>query len=164
MSNRRTARHRALQALYAQELSGDSAKHIIANIIEPDLQKATLALRFSEKLFLRTVDNAERADALIEQYTRNWELSRIALVDRLVLRMAITEMLDFEDIPPKVTINEAIETAKRFSTDKSGVFVNGVLDAILIDLHQQGKIKKSGRGLVGMDSVQRRSAKASSAS
>lgn len=160
MSNRRIARHRALQGLYAQEIAGDKARHVIEHIIEPDLKSDTLVLRFAEQLFLRTVDGSEDADALIEKYARNWELSRIALVDRLVLRMAITELLTFEDIPPKVTVNEAIEVAKRFSTDKSGVFVNGVLDAILADFSREGRLQKTGRGLIGMETLPRPSAEA----
>ena len=70
--------------------------------------------------------------------------------------MAVCEFLSFEDIPPKVTINEAIDIAKRYSTDKSGKFINGILDATLLDLQKQGRLKKSGRGLIGMQSIQSR--------
>jgi N utilization substance protein B len=69
-------------------------------------------------------------------------------VDRLTLRMAITEFLHFEDIPPKVTINEAIEVAKSYSTEQSGTFLNGILDAVLKTLKTEGRLRKSGRGLV----------------
>ena len=65
-------------------------------------------------------------------------------------------MLSFEDIPPKVSINEAIEIAKKYSTPRSGQFINGILDAALMDLHQQGRLVKSGRGLVGMGSLRAR--------
>jgi N utilization substance protein B len=150
MSTRREARERTLQALYARELSGDSADHVIETALRPGLEdpKHPQPYRFAERLFLRTLDHAEEADALIVEHVRNWELDRIALLDRLVLRMAITEILYFDDIPPKVTINEAIEVAKAFSTDRSGPFVNGILDATLKGLREQGRVKKSGRGLI----------------
>ncbi|MFT5143469.1 MAG: N utilization substance protein B [Rhodothermales bacterium] len=139
-----------MQALYAFELGGGEAEHIMSTLIEPPLSDDTPSLRFAEKLFLRCLDNMEDADRIIALHTQNWDLSRIALVDRLVLRMAICELMTFEDIPPKVSINEAIEVAKKYSTGKSGQFVNGILDAALESLKAEGKLNKSGRGLVGM--------------
>jgi len=70
--------------------------------------------------------------------------------------MATTELLKFEEVPPKVSVDEAIEIAKRYSTPRSGTFVNGVIDAILLDLHDQGRLNKTGRGLIGMDTIQER--------
>ena len=150
MSTRREARARTLQALYAREVSGDPADHVIKTVLRPGLEdpQHPQPYRFAERLFLLTLDHADEADALIVDHVRNWELERIALLDRLVLRMALTEILRFDDIPPKVTINEAIEVAKAFSTDRSGPFVNGILDAALKTLREQGRVKKSGRGLV----------------
>ena len=78
----------------------------------------------------------------------NWEFNRLAVVDRVILRICICELLYFEDIPPKVSINEAIEIASRYSTEQSDKFVNGVLDSVLEDLKSTGKMKKSGRGLL----------------
>ena len=78
----------------------------------------------------------------------NWDLSRIALIDRILLRMGICEILFFPDIPPKVSINESIEIAKDYSTSSSGKFINGILDAILDDLKKDGKLNKKGRGLL----------------
>lgn len=156
MSTRRQARERVMQALYAFALSGDEAVHVIDILIRQPLAEDATAIRFAESLFLRTLDRTEEADAIIEQHAENWDLSRIALIDRLVLRMALTEFLAFEDIPPKVTINEAIEIVKRYSTEKSGQFVNGILDAAVLDLQQKGLLKKSGRGLVGMQSMRDR--------
>src|SRR5699024_8764957 len=103
---------------------------------------------FSEKLFLLTVDHASGHDKLIQNHIKNWDVSRLAIIDRLILRMAITELLYFEQIPTKVTINEAIELAKDFSTRKSGNFVNGILDAVLSTLKNENKINKKGRGLI----------------
>lgn len=150
MSKRRHVRERVLQALYAAELSGDSAEHIIKTLIKPVFGEDKTYFRFAEKLLLRGLDVRDEADELISRHIQNWEVSRLALTDRLVLHMAIAELLYFEDIPPKVTINEALEVAKSFSTSKSGSFVNGVLDAILSELMEEGRIQKSGRGLVGM--------------
>jgi len=152
MSSRREARERTMQALYAFEVGGGDAVDIIKLLIEDQLKrdkdKETIA--FARRLFLRSLDMRKEADEIVEQYTRNWELSRIALIDRIVLRMSICELLTFEDIPPKVTMNEAIDIAKRYSTAKSGKFVNGILDSILSDFKRDGKLNKSGRGLVGM--------------
>ncbi len=145
-----------MQALYAYELGGGDAAHILNTLIKPHLEDTATGLRFATSLFLRVVDRTEETDEIISRHTKNWDLSRIALIDRLLLRIAICEMLAFEDIPPKVSINEAIEVAKRYSTSKSGKFINGVLDAVLLDLQRNGRLKKSGRGLVGMDSIQGR--------
>ena len=148
MSTRREAREKVMQALYARELSGDEVKHVIRHVIEPTLAGTPAAVDFATKLFLRTLDGRAELDEMIDGHTKNWELSRIALIDKIVLRMAITEFLTFEDIPPKVTINEAIEVAKRFSTPRSGQFINGILDAVLADLKRDGRLQKRGRGLV----------------
>lgn len=156
MSSRREARERVMQALYAFTLGGDEIAHILDTLVKPRLNDDAATLRFAERLLLCTLDIADEADALITRHADNWDLSRIALIDRILLRMAVCEFLNFEDIPPKVTINEAIDIAKRYSTDKSGKFINGILDAALLDLQQQGRLKKSGRGLIGMQSIQSR--------
>lgn len=157
MSNRREARERVMQALYARELAGGDVRHFIDTILKPQLKDDGENLRFAESLFLRTIDLSEELDEIISRHTDNWDLSRIALVDHIVLRMAISELITFEDIPPKVSINEAIDVVKRYSTPKSGQFINGILDAVLIDLQELGRLKKSGRGLVGMQSIKDRS-------
>lgn len=148
MSTRREARARVLQALYAFELSGDEAPHVVQHVLQPHLVDDGATRRFAEKLFYATLDLRAETDALIERHVQNWEIGRLAVLDRLVLRMALTELLAFEDVPPKVSINEAIELAKAFSTEHSGVFVNGVLDAALQSLSDEGRIRKSGRGLI----------------
>lgn len=153
MSSRREARERVMKSLYAFEQGGGPADHIMKHIIRPGFEDDPSTLEFAEKLFLRCLDAEDQSDDIITRYAENWEFSRIALIDRLLLRMAICEMLSFPDIPPKVSINEAIEIAKKYSTDNSGKFVNGILDAVLVHLHEQGLLRKEGRGLVGMDSV-----------
>lgn len=157
MSNRREARERVMQALYARELAGGDVRHFIDTILKPKLKDDRENLRFSESLFLRTIDLADDLDEIINRHTENWDLSRIALIDHIVLRMAISELITFEDIPPKVSINEAIDIVKRYSTPKSGQFINGILDAVLVDLQALGRLNKTGRGLVGMQSITDRS-------
>jgi len=142
-----------MQAMYAYTTGGGDADHVVNTIINDQLGTDQTAKDFATKIFLRSLAIAEEADEIVERYTKNWELSRIALIDRLLLRMAICEMLRFEDIPPKVSINEAIEVAKRYSTNKSGKFINGILDAVLLDFQKDGRLKKTGRGLVGMESI-----------
>jgi len=141
-------RERVLQALYAFELSGDAADHVLATVVAPGFEGDKTYSDFARKLFLRATDARTEADVLIEKHLQNWELGRLALTDRLVLWIAVAELIYFEDIPPKVTLNEAVEVARAFGSDNSAGFVNGVLDAILADLRAAGKIHKTGRGLV----------------
>lgn len=108
----------------------------------------TESINFGFKLLERSIVNKEDISVLIEKFAKNWELERIAPVDKALITIAATEFIDFDDIPPKVTINEALDIAKQYSTDKSRVFINGVLDSMLSLFKEEGKIKKSGRGLV----------------
>ncbi len=151
--NRRLARESVLQALYAHTMGGGNRGHVVATIIRPRLKEDGSILQFAERLFAASFETATRADMLIKAHADNWELVRMAILDRLVLRMAICEFLSFEHIPPKVTINEAIDIGKRFSTDGSGQFINGMLDAIVYELQQKGELRKSGRGLKGMEEL-----------
>jgi len=104
-------------------------------------------LQFMKDLTTRTMEEMEYSDGLIERFAQNWELDRIALIDRILLRMAVAELIHFTEIPTKVTINEIIELAKGYSTDKSNVFINGVLDAVVVELTTSERLKKIGRGL-----------------
>ena len=79
---------------------------------------------------------------------KNWDFDRVAMIDKILLRMAVAEFLYFESIPPEATLNEMIEISKDFSTERSGKFINGILDAILKNLKKIKKLNKSGRGLV----------------
>jgi N utilization substance protein B len=136
-----------LQALYAYELSHEPIQFIIENIVA-DFETQPESFAFAKQLILKVIECNKELDDLIRQRIEHWEFNRLAVIDRIVLRMSICELLYFDDIPPKVTINEAIEIARDFSTEKSDKFVNGVLDSILDDLKKDGRIKKSGRGLV----------------
>ena len=85
----------------------------------------------------------------IKTNTKNWDLERIAFMDILIMQMAITELLNFPSIPTKVTLNEYLDIAKFYSTSKSNVFINGVLDKVADQLRTEKKLVKSGRGLIG---------------
>ncbi len=104
---------------------------------------------YVKNLFRKTILNKEEYRALIEKYAQNWEVERIAFLDILILQMAIAEVTEFASIPVKVTFNEYLEIAKYYSTNKSSVFINGLLDKIITHLKETNKIKKSGRGLIG---------------
>ncbi len=105
-------------------------------------------LHFIEKLYKGSATLPEEFRQLIADNTRNWEVERLPLTDRVILEMAITEMMSFPGIPVKVTINEYIELAKGYSTPKSRQFINGILDVIAKELKTRGVLKKSGRGLM----------------
>lgn len=103
---------------------------------------------FIETLYKTVISLAGKHKQLIASNTRNWEVERLPLTDRIILEMSIAELISFPDIPVKVTINEYIELAKNYSTPKSRQFVNGILDVIAKELKDSGQIKKSGRGLI----------------
>jgi transcription antitermination protein NusB len=160
MGMRRKARERALQFLYQNDLNpadkldeamdhffesqrlavlAEAAAAKPASISEtppPEIPSVddTAMRMFSERLIRGVLDNQIAVDAEIQKYALNWDLRRMAAVDRNVLRLAVFELRHRTDIPPVVSINEAVEIAKRFSTQDSGKFVNGILDKIKCDL------------------------------
>lgn len=136
-----------MQALYALEIAKDSPEHVITTIFA-DIKDHGVDYDFAQSLFLKTITHQSDIDKVIKTKTEHWEFYRIALLDKILLRMAVCEMQYFPDIPPKVSINEAIEIAKDYSTDSSSTFVNGILDAVLMDMKKDGSIRKAGRGLV----------------
>ncbi|XOV92802.1 MAG: transcription antitermination factor NusB [Bacteroidota bacterium] len=105
-------------------------------------------LIFFKKLYEESVKNNDHLEEVISEKTRNWDISRVALLDKIILKMALVEMTNFPSIPVKVTINEFIEISKLYSTPKSKQFVNGILDVLANELTSDGVIKKSGRGLI----------------
>ncbi|MFH6983133.1 transcription antitermination factor NusB [Marinoscillum luteum] len=105
-------------------------------------------MEFFEVLFDETLKKSKEWDDLIVKKVKNWDISRVALMDRIILKMALTEMMQFHSIPVKVTINEFIEISKLYSTPKSKQFVNGILDVLANELTSDGVIRKSGRGLI----------------
>lgn len=143
---RRIVREKVVQALYAREISGDPVDHVIACVLT-GLEKNKPAYEFARALVNETVRHTDEIDNSIRGKVANWDFHRIAILDRLILRMAICELMYFKEIPPKVTMNEAIELAKLFSTERSGQFVNGVLDAVVNEMKAAGGMAKAGRGL-----------------
>jgi len=146
-----------MQAVYACRISGQKPETTFDLILKEmhqeveDIEKKkklTGDTRLLTSLYYESMKNSQRYDKHIQQKAENWELERIALLDRILMHMAICEMLNFEDIPVKVTINEYLELAKTFSTPKSSKFINGILDSLYNDFRSEGKIVKSGRGLI----------------
>jgi len=107
----------------------------------PTTEEAAVRL-FAEPLIRGTLEHSAEADEIIKKHAVNWDLHRIAAVDRNILRLAIFEMLHREDIPPVVTINEAVDIAKKFSTQDSGKFVNGILDKVKSELMRSAREAK----------------------
>ncbi len=147
MKKRRKARELALQGLYALEVSGNSLEAVLGEVdtrgnCDPEL------VDFAKDLIQKATEHRSVLDGNVASVVENWEFERIALLDRLILRIALCELLYFDEIPPKVTINEAIEIAKEFSTEQSGRFVNGILDTLYHGLKSDDKIIKKGRGLI----------------
>lgn len=130
--SRRQAREAALSALYLIELGRERPETVFEHLEAfrdlPDELRA-----FAERLVRGVLQDRENIDARISAKLQEWKLSRVAVVDRNVLRLACFELYDVPDVPPKVTLDEAVELAKKFSTAESGGFVNGVLAAVLLE-------------------------------
>jgi N utilization substance protein B len=105
-------------------------------------------LEFAKTLLVKSLVQYDENQELVDKYTQNWDVERIAFMDNLILTMAIAELTSFESIPVKVTLDEWIDIAKFYSSPTSSNFVNGVLDKIVAELTESGRIKKSGRGLL----------------
>jgi N utilization substance protein B len=144
---RRLVRERVLQMLYAYELSGNSPEFILSDLFS-EFKSDEENYEFGKSLFLNVIKHVDELDKIIASKVKNWEVDRLALIDKIVLRMGVCELKYYPEIPPKVTINEAIELAKKFSTEKSSKFVNGVLDAVYNELRETGQLFKQGRGLI----------------
>ena len=145
-SNRRIVREKCMQVLYAYQMSGENLTKII-NTMLIEINNIN-DKEFGERLINLVVANANELDENIKERVSNWELDRIAVLDKILIKMGMVEILYFEDIPPKVTINEVIDMAKEYSTANSGKFLNGILDSLLSTLKKEGKLNKTGRGLI----------------
>ncbi|MDA1276677.1 MAG: transcription antitermination factor NusB [Verrucomicrobia bacterium] len=163
MGKRREARERAVQFLFQADINcpadldreldlfwesqqlvaiadekGDAKWGEKTELPPPTAEEAAIRL-FAEPLIRGTLKLREELDAKIQKYAKNWDLRRMAVIDRNVLRLAIYEMFYRDDIPPIVSINEAVDIAKKFSTDDSGRFVNGILDKVKSDLMRSAR-------------------------
>jgi N utilization substance protein B len=114
-----------------------------------DLYKNEEDREYVVSLFRQAILHRDEYVDYIKQNTRNWDLERIAFMDILIMQMAIAELIAFPSIPTKVTLNEYLEISKFYSTSKSNVFINGVLDKVVMQLKEEKKVQKTGRGLIG---------------
>ena len=129
MGKRRKSREFALQVLYQLNISKQDALTALTQFLEHFISDGEVDA-FQKRLVLGVLEHCLELDRLIERYSENWRLDRINLVERNILRMAVFELLFCEEIPPKVTINEAIDLGKRYGSEDSGSFINGILDRI----------------------------------
>ena len=129
MRKRTQARECALKILYQMDMGDQEINQVISSFWEfqPELAEVR---EFAEQLVRGTREHLPQIDQKITQYTENWQLGRMATVDRNILRFSVYELLFLDEIPPKVTINEAVNIAKKYSQEEAGKFVNGVLDKI----------------------------------
>jgi len=127
---RTRARELALQLLYMADVQGTEALAQMDSFLHRHGQDDLEVTTFARALVEGVMEQRAEIDAILSAATQNWELHRMALVDRNILRLAAHELLRKEDVPAKVAINEAIELGKRFSTQQSGSFINGILDRI----------------------------------
>ncbi len=132
---RRLARESVMQALYAVEINNGYPNDIL------DLYKKSFKIiddnEYLQELFFCVIENKSWADDLISKCLENWEYGRVAIVDKILLRMGVSEIYHMEDIPPKVSISEMVEIAKVYSTEESSSFVNGILDTIYKDFNKK---------------------------
>ncbi|HKJ69939.1 MAG TPA: transcription antitermination factor NusB [bacterium] len=138
MRGRRAARECVLKILYASEFNEERLETLIDDIVAKE-ELSEESRDFTRKLALKTQVHRKEFDTSIEQKAEHWDFHRIATLDKIILRMAMCEIL-YLDIPPKVSISEAIEIAKIYSTENSGSFINGILDSFLHDLRAEGRI------------------------
>lgn len=145
--DKRLARIIAVQAIYAYEISPENSDDILNIILDNDdhdwsaLESVPSkdAINYGKKLYKMVIEIKDELDDLIKERSKNWSIDRITLLDRLILRMSLAEMIYEEDVPPKVSIAEGVEIAKYFSTDESGSFVNGILDSVYNDIIKDKK-------------------------
>ncbi|MBN1482674.1 transcription antitermination factor NusB [candidate division KSB1 bacterium] len=149
--SRHDARETALQVLYALELSQNSLSVVFKDLM-PKCENPPPAFIYAKKLIETTFQERNKFDAYIRSHSANWRYDRIAIIDLIILRIAICEFIHFSDVPTKVTIDEALELAKRFSTQKSSMYINGMLDVVLVDLNEKKLVAKSGRGTLDKQS------------
>jgi N utilization substance protein B len=129
LGKRRKSRERALQVLFQLNITKQEPVAALGKFQE-NFSPHGEADEFLKVLVLGVLEHRQELDRLIEQYSENWRLDRINIIERNILRMALFELLHCEEIPPKVTINEAVDLGKRYGSEDSGGFINGILDRI----------------------------------
>ena len=141
MGTRRQARELAMQALFYMDIRKDASEETLeyfCGCFCPSKKSRP----FFRKLVIGVLGKKGQIDALVERFSQNWNISRMSCVDRNVMRIAVYEMLYCDDIPPKVSINEAVDIGKKFGTQESGAFINGIMDSIREALVKEGTLQK----------------------
>lgn len=141
MGTRRQARELAMQALFYMDMRKDASEEMLEDFCGC-FCPSKKSRPFLIKLVTGVLETKGRIDALVERFSQNWQISRMSCVDRNVMRIAVYEMLYCDDIPPKVSINEAIDIGKKFGTQESGAFINGIMDSIRGSLEKEGAFNK----------------------
>lgn len=141
MRSRREAREVVLKTLYRVEATGNTAEEAY-NDVCMNWSRSPFDEVYAQRLLKGITTNVEGIDAILKDIVKNWDIERIAIIDRNILRIAICEVVYFDDIPPKVSMDEAIEIAKIYSTSDSGKFVNGILDKV-VKREEQRKQKRT---------------------
>jgi len=148
------------KSIYWDEEDFDYASFLVTNLLKKTSQNKDIDSvlkpvygnkddkEFVETLFKKTIVNGEETEKLIIEKTKNWDVDRIALIDMILMKLAVTEIMNFNMIPVKVSMNEYIDISKSFSTPKSGQFINGIIDKVVGELKINKKFKKVGRGLL----------------
>ena len=127
---KRQARIITLQIIYAQELKGSNLDDTCEFMLDKGNPPIEDVIKYGKQLSNLIFQHAVKIDRLIKNRSKNWDIDRITLIDKLILRMALVEMIYMDEIPPKVSISEGVEIAKQFSTKDSSSFINGILDAV----------------------------------
>ena len=142
MGTRRQARELAMQALFYMDMQNQASLQMLeyfCEIFRPSKKSDPFFL----KLVSGVLESRAEIDALIERFSKNWKINRMSCVDRNVMRIAVYELLYCQDIPPKVSINEAVDVGKKFGTEESGAFINGIMDSIWAALEEEGTLNKA---------------------
>jgi N utilization substance protein B len=141
MGTRRKARELAMQALFYMDIQKDASEEMLEYFCG-----CFCPSKKSQPFFIKLVNGVlgskGQLDELIERFSQNWKISRMSCVDRNVMRIAVYEMIYCDDIPPKVSINEAVDIGKKFGTEESGAFINGIMDSIRGALEKEGILIK----------------------
>jgi N utilization substance protein B len=136
MGNRRRSRELAMQALFYVDMRQNKSEEILDLYLQ-SFTPSKKVLPFFLELVNGVIREKDQIDKMIERFSSNWKMSRMSCVDRNIMRIAVYEMLNCSDIPFKVSINEAIDVGKKFGTEESGAFINGILDSVRLVLEEE---------------------------
>lgn len=143
---RRVIRTKALEVLYAHQIAKEHIDKVKKDLLSEIEENEDFD--FASDLVDAVLKHQRALDSMIRNRITNWDYDRVALIDKIVMRICLAEFLYFPEIPTKVSINEALEISKMYCTQKTPNFINGILDGLLSELKKQGKLVKTGRGLI----------------